>query len=97
MGFIPVLSHERLAGNFMSGCWDNDILAKRLSLLFPEAKILLCIREQRSILYSIYQQYVKEGGGGNIQTFLFPPYRAKIPLFESSSLCYKYLITKKRI
>jgi hypothetical protein len=62
--FVPVISHESLscvpeAGRYL----DGPIVAERLHAAFPEARILMVIREQRSMLLSIYRQYLSGGGG----------------------------------
>jgi hypothetical protein len=59
---VPVLSAERLSGDMLFGAYDSVRLADRLAETFPGAKVLIVIREQRSMLFSTYQQYVKVGG-----------------------------------
>jgi hypothetical protein len=59
---VPVLSAERLSGDMLYGAYDSVRLADRLAETFPGAKVLIVIREQRSMLFSTYQQYVKVGG-----------------------------------
>jgi hypothetical protein len=59
---VPVLSAERLSGDMLYGAYDSVRLADRLAETFPGAKVLIVIREQRRMLFSTYQQYVKVGG-----------------------------------
>ena len=42
----PVLSAERLSGNPHSGGYDSLQTAERLHRLFPQAKVLVVVREQ---------------------------------------------------
>lgn len=61
-GGVPVMSHESLSSRPNRGVYFADKVAQRLKALFPKAKILLIIREQHSIVYSMYQQHVRDGG-----------------------------------
>ena len=58
----PVVSHELLAGQPLADGIDSQILADRLKATFPDARVLIVIREQRSMLLSTYKQYVKASG-----------------------------------
>lgn len=58
----PVLSAERLSGNPHSGGYDSLQTAKRLHRLFPQAKVLVVVREQTEEILSCYNQYVRAGG-----------------------------------
>ena len=60
---IPIISLERLSGQFYQNGWDAKEFADRLYRVFPEARILLVIREQRSMLASSYKHYLRSGGG----------------------------------
>lgn len=72
-GLTPVLSAERLSGNPHSGGYDSHAIMQRLALLFPQARVLICLREQQSILLSAWQQYVKIGGIAGLTEYLQPP------------------------
>ncbi|RLJ36221.1 sulfotransferase family protein [Litoreibacter meonggei] len=67
---VPVISHESLSGNPFYAQYHMDIVARRMHAAFPEARILIGIREQRSMLRSIYFQYVREGGGQSLTEVL---------------------------
>ena len=71
-----LISDERFLGSFNLG-WNNGAytkeLAGRLKNVFPEATILLVIRNQADIIASAYAQYIKDGGTLSIQRFLYPP------------------------
>lgn len=59
---VPVLSSERLAGNWFTGGYYRKEIANRLHTLFPDGKVLMIIREQKSMLSSVYRQYIRKGG-----------------------------------
>lgn len=65
---IPVLSHEHLSGDLMRKSWKKEV-ADRIHKTFPEARILVIIREQKSILLSAYGQCIKFGITPTIEEF----------------------------
>ena len=91
---LPVLSAERLSGDPHSGGYDSVEVAGRLHSLFPEAKILLVVREQRSMLLSVYTQYVRAGGTRSLRRYLRPPLRGsrRMPQFDFRFLDYAPLV-----
>jgi len=89
---FPVFSSERLSGNPHSGAYDNKNMADRLLSVFPQAKILIVIREQRSAILSNYKQYIQVGGICTLKEYLFPPVDGKIPLFRLENFKYHKLI-----
>ena len=92
-GLIPALSHERLAGTPHSGGYDNKELANRIAQVFPEGKVLIIIREQKSIIASTYKQYVRNGGVCSLLHYLYPPRSdGRIPLFNFEYFEYHRLI-----
>lgn len=74
---VPVISNERLIGHWHTGGYDAFEIADRLAATFPEAKILMTIREQQSMINSVYRQYVRKGGGRSVSDYLQPPYWGK--------------------
>ncbi|MDZ4835086.1 MAG: sulfotransferase [Candidatus Melainabacteria bacterium] len=94
----PVISHEELSGNPLSGGYKSKELAQRLLDVFPDAKILITIREQRAIIYSCYQQYIKIGGTSSFSDYVFPRPRwsARLPLFDLENFKYHFLIEHYR-
>jgi hypothetical protein len=93
-GFTPVVSSERLSGHPMSGGYDSKELAKRLAAVFPDARVLIVIREQRDMVLSTYRQYVKAGGAWRLAQFLDPPVdtRVRVPLYDPAHFAYHRLI-----
>lgn len=61
-GEVAVLSSEILSGHPFQGGHQSDVYAERLKRIVPTAKILISIRNQLSILPSVYAQYVLRGG-----------------------------------
>lgn len=57
-----VISSEILSGNPFLGARGSDEFARRLHALAPDALILITIREQFSMMTSLYMQYVSRGG-----------------------------------
>jgi hypothetical protein len=72
-GLLPVVSLERLSGNPYAGGHDSCQIADRLHNALPDARVLVVIREQRSMVAAIYKQYVKAGGTASLEQFLRPP------------------------
>jgi Sulfotransferase family len=69
-GRVPVISHEDLCGYPVYARYYGFEVADRLHATFPEARVLIVIREQRSMLRSLYGQYVKQDGEWPIEMFL---------------------------
>ncbi|MBF2072760.1 MAG: sulfotransferase [Synechococcales cyanobacterium C42_A2020_086] len=67
---IPVLSQEMLSCDQVAGRYWGKEVADRLYAVFPDAHILILIREQKSMIYSSYGQYIKNGGMRSIQQFV---------------------------
>jgi hypothetical protein len=92
-GLVPVLALGRLAGVAFSGGYDSKLHADRIKELVPDARILVVIREQRSMIVSTYKQYVKTGGTASLRGFLDPgPWQGKIPTFRFEFFEYHRLL-----
>lgn len=90
---VPVLSHERLSGNPHSGGYDSKTIAERLAATFPDARVLVVLREQVSMLVSLYKQYVKRGGAASFERYVgAPPARGPLPAFRHDFLEYHHLV-----
>lgn len=59
---VPVLTMERLSGSPVTGSYDSKEISERLQEAFPEARIVICVREQVGMLFSQYHRYVAAGG-----------------------------------
>lgn len=62
LGEVGVVSSEILSGHPFFGGRESEVYAERLAQIFPEAKILISVRNQMQILPSVYMQYVSRGG-----------------------------------
>lgn len=91
---VSAISSERLSGNPHSGGYDSKEIADRLKETFPEAKVLIVIREQAAAIESCYLQYVKFGGACSLEDYLNPSHRnlPTIPLFDFAHFNYLRLI-----
>lgn len=91
---VSVISSERLSGHPHSGGYDSKEIADRLNQVFPDSKVLIVIREQKSAIASCYLQYVKFGGPCSIKDYLKPPQRGLpvIPLFNFDHFNYYKLV-----
>lgn len=97
-GLVPIVSAERLSGNPHSGGYDSHDIAERLREVFPQARVLAVIREQKSMILSTYKQYVRVGGTCRLRDYLQPPYYRgrmplRTPLFQFEYFRYDRLIS----
>lgn len=69
-GLLPVITNEDLCGYPVRGEYYGVEVAHRLHQVFPQAKILIGIREQQSMLFSMYQQYIRQYGSLRIEQYL---------------------------
>ena len=93
-GLSPVVSFERFSGNPFSGGYDSKEIADRLVQVFPEARVAVVIREQRSMIVSTYKQYVREGGALPVTKFMHPPTSRslRVPWFDLRHFEYHHLL-----
>lgn len=70
---VPVITQERLSGSPHTGGYDSQAIADRLKKVFPEARILIVVREQSGLILSGYKQYVRNGGQQSLARYMFPP------------------------
>ena len=91
---MPVICWGRLAGQAFSGGYDTKEIADRLRAVFSDGRILVVVREQRSMIVSTYKQYVKAGGPCTVEDFLQPGADQgwRIPLFDFEYFEYHRLL-----
>ncbi len=92
-----VVSEEELSGNLhtggLHGAFSREI-AERLHACLPEGRVVVFIRNQRTMVTSAYKQYIKSGGTHRIQHFLTPSRSPhKTPNFSLDFLVYDRLIS----
>lgn len=97
-GRVFVLSHERFSGYPPAGGFDSTIIADRLQRSFPDARILMVVREQRASILSMYSQYVTDGGDLSLRDYLTPrePYLKRMPGFSPEFYRYDRLLSHYR-
>lgn len=70
-----ILCEEELSGNLhnggLFGCLSKEVAYRAKSLL-PDASVVIFIRNQISMISSVYGQYIKEGGTHTPKRYLFP-------------------------
>jgi hypothetical protein len=69
-GYIPVLSHEGLSSRPVRGTYYAPTVAGRLHEVFPNARIVIGIREQKGMILSLYRQFVRNGGVYSLKQFI---------------------------
>lgn len=74
-GGSPVVLRQRIENGLMGAEFPG--LAERIVEVFPEARVVTCIRSQRSLLPSHYTQYVANGGRLPFPAYLEEAVRAK--------------------
>ena len=67
---INIISAERLSGHPLSDHLDTKIIAKKISLSFPNAFIIIVTRDLNSFINSTYKQVVKRGYPENFKKYL---------------------------
>lgn len=69
---VPVLSNEALCGQPVSGgrFEYGKYVVDRLHQAFPDAKVLIVVREQRAALLSHYREYIANGSYGDLARFI---------------------------
>lgn len=91
---IAVLSNERLSGDPHSSGFDAARIASTLPLVFPRAKVLIVIREQKSWLLSNYNQYLSVGGTLSLERYLNTKYDGKRPGFSPAHADFTPLVRR---
>lgn len=69
-GRVPIFSLESLSGRVFHGSREAHRTLERLHDALPDARILVTVREQASMLVSLYALYVQAGGHVNFERFL---------------------------
>ena len=92
-GRIPVITSESLSGEDASGGYQGKEMADRIHAVFPDANILIVIREQQDIIRSSYQMYLRGNGLVSLRHYLDAPRPARaMPFFHLDYYKYDRLI-----
>lgn len=102
-GLPPLICEEDLSGTLHIGVASTyiaKVTAERLHAVAPEAQIVLFVRAQPSAALSWYVQYLRQGGTGAIERYLWPDTHRHVgwdrpflaPRFDFTQLDYRGLI-----
>lgn len=69
-GLLPIWSEEVLLGDPLAGRYDGPANLRRLQAAFPDARILITIREQQAMVLSMLREYAKQGGTASPVDFI---------------------------
>lgn len=89
---IPVISREALTGAASTGGFNQKRNAEALHEAFPDAKIVITIREQTSHILSVYKYVLLTGGICGIRRFLYQGPALWMPTFKVDFFKYHYII-----
>jgi len=95
LGLVPAITHEMFSGNPWKGGYNSKTTADRLWKIFPEGRVLIVIREQTSMILSLYKHRVRNNLTVSIETYLESPPEGSgfEPLFRLEYLNYHWLIS----
>lgn len=68
-----MISDEALGGRPFHSALVRETVIARIRAVFPDAQIMITIREQSAVIHSLYGQYVRFGFGSNLAQFLAEP------------------------
>jgi len=94
----PILvSNESLSGPPYAGVIEGGLdhrssVLANLKNVFPEAKVILVLRRQDSMVKSFYRQYLKSGGTRNIKRFYGLEDSSKPPLMTMDRFLYSIYV-----
>ena len=102
---VPVLSNEALSGNQYEAVFPSKEVADRLKLIFPQARILIAIREQTDMLLSWYKHYVRARLSLSLRDYLAcersqrlaPPFRRELLEYHLLIGYYQQLFGKQMV
>lgn len=89
---VPVITSEALSGNMYCGGYNSQQLAHRLHALAPDAHILIMIREQKSLIRSLYKSWVLWGMPHSINRILNPLTPELAPQFNLEYICFDGIV-----
>jgi len=88
-----IFSLEGLSGGMFTGARAKTY-ADRIYQSFGTTKILIVVREPMSLAYSIWNQYIREGGLLSLERFFTDPYS---PAFENGGTIWRKLVYRDLI
>ena len=91
-GTVPVISSETLCGNPFYGGTGATTYARTLAEAFPDARVLITIREQIRMLTSVYMQYISRGGTKRPEAFFLEGNAPGYARFSAAHFRYHRLV-----
>jgi hypothetical protein len=102
-GRPPILCEENLSGYIHNGGLHGFLppaVTERIRAVFPDARIVIFVRSQVSMIAACYMQYVRGGGTHGLHRYLFPSLYLrgayaqlfKVPRFSFDHLEYDRLV-----
>ena len=91
-GKCAVFTAARLGGHPYSNGIDRSQLCNRVKQVFPNARILIVIREQRSMILSSYIQHLEVGGADSMQQFTDGKWDGSRPVLTPHFFKYDRLV-----
>lgn len=98
-----ILCEEELSGYLHNGGLAGYLsaeMAHRIKAVFPDARIVIFVRSQASMVAACYQQYIRGGGTHSVPRYLFPAHYLhgaasdsyKVPRFSFAHFEYERLV-----
>ena len=92
---VPVLSDETLCGDPFQRRYNGSDVADRIYQVFPRAKVLIGIREQKAIAISSYREYIFGGGTLSLTDFIGTGHEplSYTPILREDFLAYDLVVS----
>ena len=90
--YVPVITSENLCGHIFCGGFNAKELADRIKMVFSNARILIIVREQQSMIRSLYSEHIAWGLPHSLKRFMHPIDPRLAPQFQLDYLKYDKLI-----
>jgi hypothetical protein len=91
---VPVISDETLCGDPFQRRYNGRDVADRIYQAFPRAKVLIGIREQKSMAISAFREYIALGGTLTLKDFIGVGDEpiSYTPILREEFLAYHYVV-----
>lgn len=90
---VKFASFELLSGEIYGG-QDSLVLLDRLHAIFGDVRIVVTIREQASMVESLYRHYVSSGGGLHIREFVYKTMSPCVDIWGNRLLLQRFQYDK---
>jgi hypothetical protein len=104
-GLMPVISQMGICGNAHYDSIRAKEWAERVKTIFPTARVLIVIREQKSFIQSLYKHDIVRCAATSLEEYLEPtpgnkrllPFRASHFAYDRLIACYQSLFPKEDV